>query len=97
MGHLVEKLLWHFYQFAESYTFLLSWIAVPIGFAVGLLFLKKMSVNSPEAVGMSQPVLRVVEPLQDQALNVAEPVTEVNPEEVKAIQEPVVNKNEANA
>lgn len=50
MGHLVEQILVHFFNYAEGYTFLFSWIAIPLGFFTVFLFLKR---NSEKIVAAS--------------------------------------------
>lgn len=41
MEHLIEKLLFHFFNYAESYTFLFAWLVVPTGFYAVFLALKR--------------------------------------------------------
>lgn len=85
MAHLVEKIFWHFFQFAEAYTFVFAWIVIPLGFWVVYLFLKR---QTPDLV--SPPVMAHA---VHSASETPTPKEELKPPE----KEPQVNKNLANA
>ena len=41
MGGRIENVLYHLYEYAEAYTVLLSWVAVPLGIFVFYNFFRK--------------------------------------------------------
>lgn len=45
----MEKFLLHFFNYAETYTFLFSWVVVPLGFLGVFMCVKRLSTAVPQS------------------------------------------------
>ena len=81
MGHLVEILLWHLYDYAEGYTFIFSWVALPLAFLSCFLLVKKGAYTAIPMGAVATESHTFAVPVE----------TKLNP------RDSVVNQNENNA
>lgn len=80
---MIERFLWSLFNYAEVYTFLLVWVAVPLSFLAGYLYIRRVS----------EPVLSPVPSTTLSAAQVSIP--EPGPSNVP-VNEPKMNVNDAN-